>query len=291
MNNTPIKIVIADDNRFFCEALKDSLSQYLDFIVVDYFTSLESLIDFTNNHHLEVLILDVNFNGQSSFDFIQKIKPVEASFKIIALTTMNNNFMKEKATSLGIDCFVGKDSDLSKFKDLILNCYHSDNVGSKKLPNKITVGNYTFTKRKLTILQTIYAHSEKKEHELSKILSITESALKSHKRDLFEITNTKNTPDLIYYNICSVCALVFTLVITSSIIPLSSITKVVRCIPSYSLPINFFGPQTPKALITALSSSANKGNGNSCLLIQFCCLLAESALAPKTSYPLDKKVL
>ena len=28
------------------------------------------------------------------------------------------------------------------------------------------------------------------------------------------------------------------------------------------LPINFFGPQTPKALITALSSSANNGKGN-----------------------------
>ena len=201
MNNLPIKVVIADDNRFFCEALKDSLNQHEELIVVEYFTEIEHLIDFTNNHFLQVLILDVNFNGQSSFDFIQKIKPKEAFFKVIALTTMNNNFMKEKAVSLGIDCFVGKDSDLSTFKEIILTCFNSDDVASKKLPNRITIGNYNFTKRKLEILQAIYLHSDKKEKELSKHLSITESALKSHKRELFEITNTKNTPDLIKFGI------------------------------------------------------------------------------------------
>ncbi|MGJ8745021.1 hypothetical protein [Polaribacter sp.] len=41
----------------------------------------------------------------------------------------------------------------------------------------------------------------KKEKELSKTLHISESSLKSHKRDLFEITNTKNTPELIKFGI------------------------------------------------------------------------------------------
>ena len=201
MNSTPIKVVIADDNRFFCEALKDSLSQHKEINVIDYFTSLDELITFTNNHFLQVLILDVNFNGQSSFDFIDKIKPEEAFFKIIALTTMNNNYMKEKAEALGIDAFVGKDRDLASFKEKILSCYYSDDPDSKKLPNKITVGNYNFTKRKLEILQAIYHHSDKKEIEISEELAITESALKYHKRELFEITNTKNTLDLIKFGI------------------------------------------------------------------------------------------
>lgn len=43
---------------------------------------------------------------------------------------------------------------------------------------------------------------------------------------------------------------------------------------------NFFGPQTPKALITVLSSSANNGNGNSCLFLKLDWRLAESALTP-----------
>jgi len=97
MTKPSIKIIIADDNRFFCDALKDSLNQHKELSVKHTFTTINDLIDFTNNNHLDVLILDVNFNGESSLDFISKIKPKDSNFKIIALTTMNNNFMKSKA--------------------------------------------------------------------------------------------------------------------------------------------------------------------------------------------------
>ena len=50
-----------------------------------------------------------------------------------------------------------------------------------------------------------------------------------------------------YFRIWLACSLVFTSEITSSIRPFSSMINVVLCIPSYSLPINFFGPQTPNA--------------------------------------------
>jgi DNA-binding NarL/FixJ family response regulator len=200
-NNNNIKIVIADDNRFFCEALKDSLNQYKELSVTDTFTTIASLINYTAQSRLDVLILDINFNGESSLDFIDKIKPTNNNFKIIALTTMNNNFIKEKAYEKGIDCFVGKDTDLNNFKDEILNCFHGDLSINSANSSKVKIGNYTFTKRKLEILQALYIHSDKKEKELSKTLNISESSLKSHKKDLFEITNTKNTPELIKFGI------------------------------------------------------------------------------------------
>jgi hypothetical protein len=53
--------------------------------------------------------------------------------------------------------------------------------------------------------------------------------------------------------------------------------------PSNSLPINFFGPQTPKASITDLSSSAINGNGRWNLFLNFVCALALSALTPSNS--------
>ena len=67
--------------------------------------------------------------------------------------------------------------------------------------NKITIGNYNFTKRKLEILEALYIHSDKKEKEIAHILNISESALKTHKKGLFDISNTKNTPELIKFGI------------------------------------------------------------------------------------------
>ena len=200
MNKTPIKVVIADDNRFFCEALKDSLHQHDEINVIAFVTTIQEVIQFTNNNFLDILILDINFNGENSLDYINQIKG-ENQFKIITLTTLNNNFIKNRALENKIDAFIGKDSDLSKFKDIIINCYNTE--GEKAIDNssKIKVGNLIFTKRKLVVLEALYKHSDKKEKELSTILNITESSLKSHKRELFEITNTKSTPELIKFGI------------------------------------------------------------------------------------------
>tara|TARA_R110001592_G_scaffold5082_3_gene28263 strand:+ start:1474 stop:2103 length:630 start_codon:yes stop_codon:yes gene_type:complete len=197
-----VKIVIADDNKFFCEAIRDSLNIHKELSVIETFTTLEDLINYTNYYnHFDILILDVNFNGKNSLDFISDIKSLESSFKIIALTTLNNNFIKEKAITNGVDEFVGKDGDLSNFKNVILNCLYNDKTFLKKEKSKVKIGNKIFTKRKLEILQALYFHSDKKEKELSETLNITESSLKSHKRELFEITNTKNTPELIKFGI------------------------------------------------------------------------------------------
>ena len=201
MIKPPIKIIIADDNRFFCNALKDSLNQHDELLATHIFTTIDDLISFTTNNNLDLLILDVNFNGRSSLDFIPKIKPIGKDFKIIVLTTMNNNFIKNKAINNGVNLFLGKDGDLSTFKDDILTCFYNDNEVLKDKNKKIIMGNYTFTQRKLDVLQALYIHSDKKEKALSATLNITESALKSHKRDLFEISNTKNTTELIKFGI------------------------------------------------------------------------------------------
>jgi len=60
----------------------------------------------------------------------------------------------------------------------------------------------------------------------------------------------------------------------------SSTKKVLRIIPSYSFPLNFFGPQTPYALIITFSISANKWKGKLYFFEKLCWLFSESALTP-----------
>lgn len=201
MHKTPHKIVIADDNRFFCEALKDSLNIHQEFSIIHFCTNLRELIDFCNLNSFDILILDVNFNGVSSLDFIEEIRREDSQFKIISLTTMNNDYIKRKAISQGINHFVGKDTDFSLFKNIILNCLEDKKQNKSSKSKKITINNLTFTERKLEILESLYNHSDKTEKELSEILNISIASLKTHKRELFEITNTSNTNDLIKFGI------------------------------------------------------------------------------------------
>ncbi|NVK51395.1 MAG: response regulator transcription factor [Flavobacteriaceae bacterium] len=201
MMNNNIQVVIADDNNFFCEALKDSLNLEKELNVKATFTDLNVLIDYTSQYNLDVLILDVNFNGINSLEYIHKIRKNISAFKIIALTTLNNNYIEQQAIENGIDCFVGKDADLSNFKNQILNCFYNKNKHSATTSKKIIIDNLIFTKRKLEILQAIYEHSNMTEKEIAQLLNISESALKTHKRELFEITNTNSTPELLKFGI------------------------------------------------------------------------------------------
>jgi len=201
MSNSPIKIVIADDNRFFCDALKDSLNQHEELDIIDTFVKLNELVNFVPRTNFDVLILDINFNGKNSLDYVPELKTIGLGFKIIALTTMNNDHIRDEAYKSGVDVFMGKDGDLGNFKNAIIDCLNNDGITPSQSLKKINIGNWTFTKRKLEILQALYEHSDKKEKEISLQLNITEASLKSHKRELFEITNTKNTPELIKFGI------------------------------------------------------------------------------------------
>jgi|GEM_PF-2756312 len=200
MIKTPIKIVIADDNKFFCEALKDSLNFHKEFTVNNIFITLESLIDFTSKNTFDILILDINFNGTSSLDYLSDIRKTTADFKIICLTTLNNSAIKNEAFKKGIDCFIGKDDDFSSFKHIILNCYKNDTKKQNEY-FKLKINNHKLTSRKIEMLKHFYEYADKTEKELSAILNISESTIKTHKRELFEITQTKNTQDLLKFGI------------------------------------------------------------------------------------------
>lgn len=201
MSEKILQIVIADDNKFFCEALQDSLNQHKEFNVLATFNDLHKLIEYTNLHSFDVLILDINFNGESSLDYLFKIKTTSSNFKIISLSTLNNNYIKNKALENGVNVFIGKDSDLSQFKDVILNCFYADKEKKRKKLSKIKIDDLIFTKRKIEILQAFFDYSDKTEKELSEILHISESAIKSHKQALFELTNSSNTQELIKFGI------------------------------------------------------------------------------------------
>jgi DNA-binding NarL/FixJ family response regulator len=202
MTTERLKIVIADNNQFLCEALKDSLQVNKRILVLKTIYNLEELIEYVNkNPSFDVLILDVNFNGKSSLNYIKEFKTTP--FKIIALTTHNNSIIKSLAQENGVDLFLGKDTDYSKFEDTILDCYYNRNssLNKNKPALNLMLENLIFTKRKLEVLQALYKHSNLKEKELAKVLFISESTLKAHKRELFEITNTKSTPELIKFGI------------------------------------------------------------------------------------------
>lgn len=195
-----INVVIADDNIFLGQALAENLNNSKHLEITQVLDTIDNLIEFTSNNKLDILILDVNFNGKSSLDYIDKIRPERNQFKIIILTTLNNSYTKQQAIDKGIDLFKGKNAAYNNFDKVIIKCFDSNNDASlKDKPSPVLINNIKFTNTKIKVLKGLYHHSGKTEIEIAEVLNISTSSLKTHKRQLYEMTNTKRIVDLIKF--------------------------------------------------------------------------------------------
>lgn len=198
----PIEVVIADDNIFLAKALAENLNNSEDIHVSNTFEDIQTLVKYIPNSSFDILILDINFNGQSSLDFIDQIKSERTDFKIIALTTLNNSFIKQEAQKKGIDLFKGKNTAYENFDQVIIDCYTAQGF-NKNNSNSTSyfIDDVRFTQTKIKVIKGLYNHSGKTETEIANILNISTSALKTHKRQLFEMTNTSKIVDLIKFGL------------------------------------------------------------------------------------------
>lgn len=196
-----IRVIIADDNIFLAEALAENLNNTNDIVVNETFNNLDTLVKNLPNCIVDILILDINFNGVSALDYVQKIKAAKPKIKIIALTTLNNEFIKQDALKKGIDYFKGKDSTFEGFDNFVRKC-HNENLNKRKQKsNSYTINGIKFTNTKVKVLRALYEYAEKTEDEIAEKLNISTSSLKTHKKQLYNITGTTKILDLIKFGL------------------------------------------------------------------------------------------
>lgn len=203
MVGTVVKVAIADDISFFSKALENILQQDENISVVKVMNTFEALVDYCKSASFDILILDVNFNGTNTLENIKKFRPNYKSFKTIVITSLHNDYVKTLAHNANVNAFVSKHSNLDRFPNTIINCFHNTSYYkvTPKEKTSITINGTTFTERKIEILKAIYEFSDLTDKMLAAKLDIAYSSLKTHKSELFDMTNTKGVPSLIKFGL------------------------------------------------------------------------------------------
>ena len=203
MKDNTIKVVIADDNVFFSETLKVSLEAVSDIHITAILNEYESLVAYCKSSFFDILILDVNFAGINTLENIHEIRPNKDDFKIIVLTTIEKQYIKTLAHNANVNAFVSKNESFKNFEYIIRDCHKNETYYKIDIKEKTTIdiNGIVFTNRKVEILQFLYKYSYETEKELANRLNISFHALKSHKKELFEMTNTNKLIDLIKFGL------------------------------------------------------------------------------------------
>ncbi|WP_291493105.1 response regulator transcription factor [Desulfurella sp.] len=111
----PISILIIDDHKILLAGLHSLLSSYKEIDVVGLASSINEAIYIIKEKKPNVILLDIAISGENGLNFIQQIKELSHSSKIIILTMYEDYEYFKEAINKGASGFVLKksmDSDL-----------------------------------------------------------------------------------------------------------------------------------------------------------------------------------
>lgn len=111
--NKPIKILIVDDNREFCEILKEYFEGQSDCLVTGIAHNGLQALELLNQEIPDVVILDIIMPHLDGIGVLEKLcLDFEVRPKVIILTAFGQEAMTQRAVELGANYYILKPFDL-----------------------------------------------------------------------------------------------------------------------------------------------------------------------------------
>jgi two-component system response regulator (stage 0 sporulation protein A) len=109
-----VRVLIADDNREFCEILKEYLESQDDFELVGLANNGLEALEFIRNDNPDVVVLDIIMPHLDGIGVLEKLASGNYGPrpKIVMLTAFGQESMTQRAVELGADYYVLKPFDI-----------------------------------------------------------------------------------------------------------------------------------------------------------------------------------
>ena len=132
-----IKIVLADDNKDFCQVLKEYLSNEEDIEILGIAKDGVEALQLVQEKQPDLLVLDVIMPHLDGLGVIEKLNAMnlEKMPKIIVLSAVGQDKITQTAINLGADYYIVKPFDfvifINRIRELVLNKPVSPQVKTK----------------------------------------------------------------------------------------------------------------------------------------------------------------
>ncbi len=112
------KILIVDDDVNICKAIKRLLSRDHDYEIEEAHNGLEAAKKI-QAARWDLIILDINLPPTDGYDICFKIREVNKTVKIVAISGYSGAIGKASMEALGANCYFEKPFDNNQFRDKI----------------------------------------------------------------------------------------------------------------------------------------------------------------------------
>ncbi len=116
--NSEIGILVADDHTMVLRALRNILNTR-DMKVVGEARNSEEVFDELQKKHVDVVLLDISFPGESGLDILRELKKDHPDLPVLILSMHSKEWFERPALNAGAFAYVSKSCDPQELIDAI----------------------------------------------------------------------------------------------------------------------------------------------------------------------------
>lgn len=141
MENSKISIVIADDNKEFCNILKEYLSKQKDIEIVGIGNDGVEAIKLIEEKKPDLVVLDIIMPHLDGLGVLEKLNSEDISHipRVIILSAVGQDKITQRAINLGADYYVVKPFDMEVFVKRIRQMFNNTLSGESVRINNMPV--------------------------------------------------------------------------------------------------------------------------------------------------------
>ena len=192
-----IRLLVADDHVTVLEGLVAIIGRQPDMQVVAAASNGREAVDLWLTNRPDVTLLDLRMPMLDGVGAIQEIRRREFSARVIVLTTFDTDADLSKAIKASAKGYLLKDAPREELLTCIRRVHSGETVIPPTLVTKLTASLTAepVTDRELEVLAQLARGGSNK--EISAILNISESTVKSHLRSIFTKLNVLSRTEAI----------------------------------------------------------------------------------------------
>jgi len=198
-----MKIAIIDDHSLILDGIKGIVRQNDKVEYVKTYDSAQEFLKNYNEEEVDIIITDIEMPGMTGTELVSAIRDVSSSQRILVLSMHKDHSLIHNLFNLKVNGYMMKDSSpglLNEALDAIMSTgryltKEIEDVLGKEEDNE----EYTLTKREIQIVQLISNGLSNK--EIGEKCFISETTVKTHRKNIMLKLNLKNTAELVRYAI------------------------------------------------------------------------------------------
>ncbi len=195
--NAKIRVLIADDHVTVREGLTAIVGRQPDMQVVAEAATGRDAADLWQQHHPDVVLLDLRMPVLDGVDAMIEIRRQDPSARVVVLTTFDTDHEISRAIKAGARGYLLKDAQ----REELLDCIRKVHAGETCIPSSLvaklaaSVSSEELTGREMHVLTLLAQGRGNREIGLS--LHISETTVKSHLRSIFAKLNVLSRTEAI----------------------------------------------------------------------------------------------